>query len=229
MTHQRSTSEHEASPPDLAAALDEIPIFPLPQVVLFPEAALPLHVYEPRYRVMLRDCLARHGALVIAQIVPGEDAWGRPRIASIAGGGVIAEHQPLPDGRSNIVVMGKARLRLEELDPEEGLPYRRARATVVPEAEVAVPESERTALVAAATMFATAVRKHDPMFSFKLPPAVEAGRLADLCAFQLVVDATVRQAVLEELDPLRRVRRVIEQLAVQHGAMLRPARGAVLN
>lgn len=227
MTH-RSTSEHR-NPPDLEAALEDIPVFPLPQVVLFPEASLPLHVFEPRYRAMLRDCLAQHGALVIAQVIPGEDAWGRPRIASIAGGGIVVEHQPLPDGRSNIVVMGKARLRLDELEPEDGVPYRRARATVLRDADVRVPESERTALVAAATMFAGAVKRHDPMFSFKLPPSVDAARLADLCAFQLVVDAAARQAVLEEMDPVARVRRVIEQLAIQHGAMLRPGRGAVLN
>ncbi len=227
MTH-RTTSEHK-NPPDLEAALENIPIFPLPQVVLFPEAALPLHVFEPRYRTMLRDCLAHHGALVIAQILPGEDAWGRPRIASIAGGGIIVEHQPLPDGRSNIVVLGKARLRLEEHDPEENLPYRRARATIIHESDARVPEADRTALVAAATLFAGAVKKHDPMFSFKLPANIEPGRLADLCAFQLVVDAAARQSVLEELDPAKRVRRVIEQLALQHAAMLRPSRDATLN
>lgn len=228
MTH-RTTTEHDDSPRDLEAALDAIPIFPLPQVVLFPEASLPLHVFEPRYRAMLRDALAHHGALVIAQILPGEDAWGRPRIASIAGGGIIAEHQPLPDGRSNIVVQGRARLRLEELEPEDGLPYRRARATILHEPNLPVPEMDRTALVAAATMFASSVKKHDPMFSFKLAPSLDAGRLADLCAFQLVVDASTRQAVLEELDPVKRVRRVVEQLALQQSAMLRPNKNAVLN
>jgi hypothetical protein len=58
----------------------------------------------------------------------------------------------------------------------------------------------------------------------------EAGALADLCAFQLVVDAAVRQSIIEELDPRVRVRRVMDQLALQHGAMLSDARkGAVLN
>jgi Lon protease-like protein len=227
MTH-RTTSEHESAP-DLEAALDCIPIFPLPQVVLFPEATLPLHVFEPRYRAMLRDCLAHHGAIVIAQLLPGEDARGRPRIASVAGGGIVIEHQPLPDGRSNIVIQGKARLHLDELDPEDGVPYRRARATVLRDLDGRVPESERTALVATASMFAGSVREHDPMFSFKLPPSVDAPRLADLCAFQLVVDAAVRQAVLEDVDPVSRVRRVIEQLAIQQGAMLRPGRNTVLN
>jgi uncharacterized protein len=114
----------ERTKPSFEDALSSIPIFPLPRVVLFPEAALPLHVFEPRYRKMIADCLATHGALAVAPIVDGEDEHGRPAIARIAGGGLVVEHQPLPDGRSNIVVLGQARLRLEELEPEVGIPYR---------------------------------------------------------------------------------------------------------
>lgn len=206
---------------NLLEALDRLPIFPLPQVVFFPRAVLPLHVFEPRYRTMLRDCLATHGAMAIAQIIPGEDDQGRPRIAEIAGGGIVVEHHPLGDGRSNIVVVGKARLRLHELEPDDALPYRVARATVLEDQDAPVPEHDRTALVAAATMFAAEVKKHDPHFTFKLPKALEAPNLADLCAFQLIVDASARQAVLDELDPRVRVTMVLDQLALQHGAMMK--------
>jgi len=206
----------------LEAALDALPIFPLPQLVLFPEAVLPLHVFEPRYRAMLRDCLASHGALAIAQLVPGEDEHGRPAIAEISGGGVIIEHQPLPDGRANIVIVGQARLRLEELEPDD-LPYRRARATILSDLVHPVAEHDRAALVSAATMFASEVQKHDASFAFTMPTTAETGRLADLCAYQLVVDAAARQAILEELDPRARVAKVIHQLAAQHGAMMRTA------
>jgi Lon protease-like protein len=221
--------ERSAPERSLEEALSAIPIFPLPQVVLFPEAVLPLHVFEPRYRAMLRDCLASHGALVIAHIVGGEDEHGRPRIAPIAGGGVIVEDQTLPDGRSNIVVLGKARLRLEELAPEPSRPYRMARATVLHDLEARVPEHDRAALVAAATMFAAEVKKHDPHFSFRMPSTIDAAHIADLCAFQLVVDAGTRQAILDELDPRVRVSLVLNQLALQHGAMMRSDGDRVLN
>ena len=220
---------HDAEGKRLEDALAAIPVFPLPQVVLFPEAVLPLHVFEPRYRAMLQHCLATHGALVIAQVIPGEDEHGRPRIAPIAGGGIVAEHQLLPDGRSNIVVVGQARLALEELAPDESRPYRVARATILHDRETVVPQRDLAALVAAATMFATEVKRHDPSFGFRLPKALDATRIADLCAFQLIVDAHSRQAILDELDPRARVAMVLNQLALQHGAMMKTDGDRVLN
>jgi ATP-dependent Lon protease len=216
------------------AALADVPVFPLPHVVLFPEAMLPLHIFEPRYRAMLADCLEAGGAIVIAQV----DRSGG-RIAEVAGAGVIVKHQSLPDGRSNIVVAGSARVRLDELVGEipPRYPYKRARATRLQELDVDVNEAEYTALLAAATMFTSEVKKHDPSFTFRMPNArareeggkARAGVLADACAFQLVVDAGVRQAILEELDPRVRVRMVTDQLALQHGAMLSETNDAVLN
>jgi len=215
-------------PMDERELFEAVPVFPLPHVVLFPEARLPLHIFEPRYRAMLRDCLAsEERTMVIAQI----DRGGGGRIASVAGIGVVVEHQLLPDGRSNIVVAGRARVRLEEIQEEEEprFPYKRARARRLFDAPGQVGESDRAALLAAATMFAGEVKKHDPSFAFQLPKSADAGVIADTCAFQLVVDANVRQAILEERDPRVRVRVVMEQLALQHGAMLGETKGAVLN
>jgi Lon protease-like protein len=206
--------------------LEEVPVFPLPQVVLFPHSQLPLHIFEPRYRTMLEDCLASNGAIIIAQL----DRKGGGRINEYAGAGVITEHTKLPDGRSNIIVSGRVRVHLEELvyeDPPR-YPYKRARATLVPERTVNIHEHERAALLAAAAMFANEVKKHDPSFTFKVPKGVDSGGLADACAFQLVVDPAIRQAILEQLDPLKRLRMVTNQLAVQHGAMLGET-GPVLN
>lgn len=206
--------------PSLEAALDELPIFPLPEVVFFPGVRLPLHVFEPRYRMMIQDCLTSHKAIAIAQLLPGEDPTGFPRLAKIVCGGVIVEHQPLPDGRSNILVEGVARLELDELPFVA--PYRRARARVLEDEGTLVPEGDRSALVSAATSFARAVRKHDSSFSLKLPEEGDSTRLADLCAFQLVVDVKARQRILEELRPATRVRLVIEELMVQAAALTGP-------
>ena len=88
---------------------------------------------------------------------------------------------------------------------------------------------DRTALLATASMFASEVRKHDPQFTFDVPQSLDAAHVADLCAFQLVVDAVARQAILDELNPHVRVEMVLAQLALQHAAMMRPAGDRVLN
>ena len=206
---------------NLEAALHELPIFPLPHVVLFPRALLPLHVFEPRYRALVRDCIATHGAFAVTmQSEPqGEKQGSLPPIREIAGGGVIIENQVLPDGRSNILVHGVARLRLQELPFVP--PYRRARAEILHNVQTPVTQVDRTSLTAAAHAFVSDLRRRDPSLSFNIPPSLEPGAVADLCAHQLIIDAKVRQKILEELDVALRVRFVMDELAAQHGALLR--------
>src|SRR3954468_24530728 len=102
---------------DLAPALDALPIFPLPQTVFFPGALLPLHVFEPRYRTLVKDALATHKALAVTLIRERgkRDAHGHPPIEAVSGVGVIIDHTELPDGLFNILLHGRARVRLEEL------------------------------------------------------------------------------------------------------------------
>ncbi len=208
-------------PEDLERALEDLPIFPLPGAVLFPRALLPLHVFEPRYRAMLDHCMATHRAMAIALIVdPSEvdaDAGGEPRIARVAGVGIIVEHHALPDGRSNVLLRGRARVALDE-QPKTS-PFRRAKATLLPDVFTTVPNADRAALVAAATSFAGELHKRDD-FSFALPAHAGVEVVADLCAAHLIADAATRQSLLEERDVAKRVRRVIAELALQHRALI---------
>ena len=210
------------------AALDDLPLFPLPQVVLFPHAMLPLHVFEPRYRALLKDCLNTHKSMAMALIVDPDDKdeHGNPRIARVAGVGVIVEHQELPDGRSNVLLHGTGRVTLVELPFVP--PYRRARASVLVDVDAPIGPEERTALIATANAFTSDVHQRDAGFSFRLPENLESSTLADLCAHHLVIDANERQRILEEADPRERVRRVTLELARQHGQLHRE-RGGFLN
>ncbi|WP_394835300.1 LON peptidase substrate-binding domain-containing protein [Pendulispora rubella] len=210
----------------LLAALEELPLFPLPKVVLFPRALLPLHIFEPRYQTMLRDCLETNRAMAVVLIGDPHalDAQGHPPISTVASVGTVVEHQPLEDGRSNILLSGVARVRLEELPFVPS--YRRARATILEEYGDEVSSTDRTALVGQATAFAAEVKKADPMFHFRLPPDAQIGTIADLCAHHLVVDASARQAILEELDIAARVQRVIRELALQQRLLGTPHGGA---
>lgn len=85
-----------------------IPIFPLPNVVLFPEVPLPLHIFEPRYCAMVRDALAGAG-LIGMVLLRGEwqdDYHGAPETYRTGCVGRIVETTPLPEGKFNIVLAG---------------------------------------------------------------------------------------------------------------------------
>ena len=208
------------APESLAEALSQLPLFPLPQTVLFPGAILPLHVFEPRYRAMIKDSLATHRCLAVVLIegVRELDQHGHPRIATVAGAGQILDAAELPGGRYNILVQGKARVRLDELAFVP--PYRRAHATVLEsEGERELDASAHAALVSSATAFSAVIRDRDPSFEFRLPREASAAQLADLCAHHLVLDARERQAILETLDVPERLRRTTEALAMQRLAL----------
>lgn len=215
--------------PGVEAALDAIPVFPLPQVVLFPGGLLPLHVFEPRIRAMLADALRTHGAIAMVRLVegPAEGAEGLPAIESVAGAGVIVEHRPLPNGRSNVVLLGQARVHLEEL-PFEG-PYRRARARLLRDSGPSPSEAQAVALHQAAQRLVRAVQERDPAFRFEAPAGVSAAALADLCAHHLIVSSRTRQAVLANTAPHERVRDVTAELLGQVAVLEHAGAGGVVR
>src|SRR6185295_13103124 len=97
----------------LAAALPRMPLFPLPNVVLFPHASLRLHIFEDRYRALTRDILAGERFLALGLIVESARPTDeRPAVEPIAGVGEVIMAHELPDGRFNLVVRGQARVRI---------------------------------------------------------------------------------------------------------------------
>jgi uncharacterized protein len=105
---------------------DLLPLFPLPNVVLFPNVFLPLHIFEPRYREMMADALASDRMIGMVLLRPGweRDYEGRPPIYPIGCSGVLTHSEQLPDGRYNLVLRGIERFRI--VDEDHARSYRRA-------------------------------------------------------------------------------------------------------
>lgn len=93
----------------------EIPIFPLSNVVLFPQIQTPLHLFEPRYRQMVDQALAGERQIGMVAVPPEhvDEMGGDPPLYPIGCAGVIAQSQRLPDGRYNVVLAGTQRFRIE--------------------------------------------------------------------------------------------------------------------
>jgi uncharacterized protein len=198
--------------------LQRLAIFPLPGAVLLPNALIPLHVFEPRYRKLVRDCQAGAGVMALANIPPDAIRERRdpPRVLPVIGAGILARVDPLPDGRSNIVVRGVLRARIvEEISSQE--PYRLVRAE--PLRDLPIPASREAAL-------ADELRQLVLAFSAWRPGAASSallqiagtsaspGELADAVGAAVLESPDERQQLLEVLSPEERLRRVSQRLAV---------------
>src|SRR5258708_11996570 len=97
---------------------DLLPIFPLPNVVLFPNVFLPLHVFEPRYRQMVNDALTGDRIIGMVLLRPGwqADYEGRPAVYPVGCAGLITHAERLPDGRFTIVLRGLPHFRVSTPD-----------------------------------------------------------------------------------------------------------------
>ena len=129
----RAQSTTTGKAPAAGALPATIPIFPLPDVMLFPNLSVPLHIFEPRYRAMVADALKGDRIIGMALLRPGYEADydRRPSIFPIGCAGVITEVEALPNGEYNIVLTAVAKFRITR--EEAGKPYRVALVTAVPE------------------------------------------------------------------------------------------------
>ena len=203
-----NASKHRLAEHDLS----RIGLFPLPNVVLFPFQSLSLHVFEPRYRRLVSDVIQHGSVLAVPRLKPGFDAeyYGAPPLFETCGVGQITEYARLPDGRFNIVVQGLGRVRLvEELRSE---PYRVARAEAALDLQPPTPQVAQTLRAELLRL----VRRAVPHLSGpakdlepRLRAATDAAECADALAGTLIEDADERQALLEELDPYRRLTSLI--------------------
>jgi len=191
-----------------------IPLFPLPNVVLFPNVFLPLHIFEPRYRALLADALAGDRIIGMSLLQPGFEAGyhGRPPVYKIGCAGVITHAERLPDGRSNVVLRGLEKFRLVAEDHSRE--YRMATVDALPET---TSDEDRRALrqqrqrLEALLVAAIERGGADPKF----PPAIADDDLVNALAQYLGFDAMERQALLERDGIIARCRGLIELLEMK--------------
>ena len=188
-----------------------LPLFPLPNVVLFPNVFLPLHIFETRYRAMVADALAGDRIIGMALLQPGyqSDYEGRPPVYPIGTAGVITHTEALPDGRFNIVLRGIEKFRI--LDEDASRPYRLARIEPLPELtndveREAVREQRRKLEAALKTTVERA--GSEPTFS----PSVSDADVVNALAQYLELEPIERQALLERDGVLARAQGLAELL-----------------
>src|SRR5947209_5733994 len=121
-----------------------LPMFPL-GTVLFPGVAMPLHVFEPRYRALTHHCLDGDGRFGVVLIERGSEVGGGDERVSVGTRARIVEAAELPDGRWLLIVVGVERVAVRRWLPDD--PYPQAEIEVLPEAPPGPEAAERVATV----------------------------------------------------------------------------------
>lgn len=201
------TGEIEPFDPD--AFSGEVPLFPLPNVVLVPFGFLPLHIFEPRYREMTRDALDGERLIGMALLKPGDPAAASAPVHSVVGLGRVIREAKLDDGRFNLILYGVARVRVVE--EVCAVPYRTARVEVLEDRDAGGKgyERKRKILLGIYRQILTRVFKGSPADP---PEDLPLGPLSDLLASVLSMDLTVKQQFLEEIDVAARCDRLLRLL-----------------
>jgi Lon protease-like protein len=192
-----------------------IPIFPLPNVVLFPNVFLPLHIFEARYRQMVDAALNGDRVIGMVLLRPGweGDYEGRPPVYPIGCAGVITHAERLPDGRFNIVLRGMEKFRIAG-EEATGEAYRIASVVPVPEPSAdSVKEEMRGERRRLETLLVPQPEGHAP--DPKVPSSMPDEDLVNALAQYMEFDPVEKQALLERDGLLDRCRSLIELLEMK--------------
>ena len=191
-----------------------IPIFPLPNTVLFPNVFLPLHIFELRFRKMVTDALLGDRIIGMTLLRPGweSDYEGRPAVFSVGCAGLITHSETLEDGRYNIVLRGLQKFKICGEDNGQG--YRIARVNGIAE-----PVDEVTRLAIQGSRgrleeLLTQSAKNENAEG-RLPKSVSDEDLVNALAQYLDIDAIEKQALLQTEGLAKRCESLIELLEMK--------------
>jgi Lon protease-like protein len=185
-----------------------LPLFPLPNVVLFPHMSLPLHVFEPRYRKLVQDIQHGHKTLGMLLLQPGweSDYHGRPAVYPVGCAGTLQQVETLADGRYNIVLEGVCRFRVQ--DEHAGEPYRLARVTPLNDEAGAALELD----AARQQVLAAIAKAPDGPAILVMQAELSHALFVNAMAQSLSLGALERQSLLECDSLLARYLRLLEIL-----------------
>ena len=195
-----------------------VPVFPLPNVVLFPKVLLMLRIFEPRYRSMLKDVLDSHGFIAMALFKPGWEAdyFGNPEVFSMVGVGRVIEYSPAESGTYRIRLLGERRAEIQEWIG--GRPYRQAKLEEVHEEEPGPADRERLR-ERIRQYLDLLMQKEESLdeearsrIDEEVSTADELGFLVDSIAYHFLVDPREKQELLEVPNALEREKRLREFL-----------------
>lgn len=180
---------------------EEIPVMTLPGATFFPQALMPLHIFEPRYREMLSHVLDDHRMFAVAALADTADPTLDEPPCRVATVGMIRACQKSDDGTSNLLLHGLVRVRISEIVREH--PYRTIRIRPLASEPGATAEENQTLRLELTELLVAkqelAGRPSNQLDQF-LQTIDDPETFVDVAAFNLCEDAALKQKLLETLN-----------------------------
>jgi uncharacterized protein len=207
-----------------------IPLFPLPDTVLFPGVPLALHIFEPRYRAMVKDALRgpRVIGMVLLRPVTEGQRGGVPPIFEVGCAGIISQYEELPDGGYNLTLLGQSAFQIEA-EETSVLPYRLARVVYRDETGQASPEEIhqlRDKVARDINNLARASGSNEDVFDTRTNELIPDDEFVNVLCHMIGMSNLEKQALLEANGVAERYRKLIDMVAFWRLGIGR-ARGSV--
>lgn len=191
-----------------------MPVMMLPDTVFFPQAMLPLHIFEPGYRKMLKDVLSNHRMFAISAATPDSpEAAFSEQLRPIATVGIVRACKENEDGTSNLILQGLCRIKCGEVLSES--PYRSVAIELLPSIPGKNPETllrlkgRLLGCIGVKRRLGGAIPREVLAF---LKSIDEPDIMVDLAASSLCDDQHLKQQLLETVDTSQRLELFIERL-----------------
>lgn len=189
----------------------DLRLFPL-STVLFPGMRMPLHIFEERYRIMVRECIEEDAPFGVLLIKSGDEAGAGAVPHQVGTVARIMQVEYLDDGRMNIFTIGQQRFRIVTINTTQ--PYLRGEVAIVEQGPAT--DSAYAAMPRARMVFDDYLKTYlsiaDQWTRATYLPDHPADA-ADYIAARTDIDATIKQQWLEELSPEARLRMEIDLIA----------------
>jgi Lon protease-like protein len=186
---------------------ETIPIFPLEDVMLFPDMSVPLHIYEPRYKAMIADALKGSRVIGMVLLRPGyeKDYERSPSVFQIGCAGVINEVETLPNGEYNIVLGALTKYRITR--EEASRPYRVAHVTAIADTTA---DADKPALHARRQRLEALIQESGGRTGLRgIPDNISDEGLVNGISQLAHIDELDRERLLEQPNPLARAEALI--------------------
>lgn len=205
--------------PDHVELPETVPVMPLTGVLLFPNALLPLHIFEPRFREMLDRALHDDRMLCVALVRPGRSQWETSDdFHEVSTVGLIRACVGRHDGTSDLILQGIRRVKFDNFEQEKPFPI----ARIKPLKTHTTLTVETDALAAKVLEYYQQLKKTGRELPEKIDHYLnemsDPEMLADLIASTFIGDPSRRQKLLEELDLNQRLRLLIQYLRDETGS-----------